>query len=181
MFTLDSMYTHTGAYRIACSICVGTLEVLINFCYFCICSSSECSQANLSTSALCHILRIAGTKKSAAAFPFKSVRLAVKTLKSQSSDHALSAKLSSTSRLSSRVGHSPAHVEPKLNRKRSMTNVRGPATPSSAGRQLQMLASVAKEQTLIAQLIISIIGARIPDKVHVHKFNYPCQYYIQLI
>ena len=103
------------------------------------------------------------------------MKLTVKTLKSQSSDHALSAKLSSTSRLSSRAGHSPAHVEPKLSRKRSMTNVRGPVTPSSAGRQLQMLASVTKEQTLIAQLIMSIIGARIPDKVHVHK----CQYYIQ--
>ena len=119
----------------------------------------------MSTSALCHILRIVGTKRSVS-FPFRGGRLAVTTLKSQSSDHALSAKLSSTSHLHSRVGNSPAHVEPKLHRKRSMANVRGPATPSSAGRQLQVLAAVAKEQTLIAQLIVSIIGARIPDKVH---------------
>ena len=128
-------------------------------------SSCECSQANLSTSALCHVLRIVGTKRSVS-LPFKGGRLAAATLKSQSSDHALSAKLSSTSHLNSRVEHSPAHVEPKLHRKRSVINVRCPVTPSSAGRQLQMLASVAKEQTLIAQLIISIIGARIPDKVH---------------
>jgi hypothetical protein len=148
-------------------VCVLILEDHIFYmCVVHLCSSCECSQANLSTSALCHILRIAGTKRPAA-FPFRSLRPAVITLKSQSSDHALSAKLSSTSRLSSRGGGpSPAHVEPKLHRKRSMTNVRGPATPSSAGRQLQMLASSTKEQTLIAQLIISIIGARIPDKVH---------------
>ena len=85
-------------------------------------------------------------------------------MKSQSSDHALSAKLSSMSRLHSKGGHSPAHG---VQRKRSMTNVRGPTTPSSAGRQLQVLAAVAKEQTLIAQLLIAVVGARLPDKVNI--------------
>ena len=143
------------------------INFLLNIaCIFLTNSSSECSQAHLSTSALCHILRIVGTKRSVS-LPVRGGRPAVNTLKSQTSDNALSAKLSSTSRLGSRGGHSPAHVAPKLHRKQSMTNVRGPTTPSSAGRQLQGLAAGAKEQTLIAQLIISIIGARMPDKVYI--------------
>ena len=120
----------------------------------------------MSTGALCHILRIVSIRRSVA-FPSRSGKPAIINLTSQSSDHALSAKLSSTSHLHSKVGHSLAHVESKPQRKQSIANVRGPVSPASAGRQQQMPASVAKEQTLIAQLIMSIIGARIPDKVHV--------------
>ena len=62
----------------------------------------------------------------------------------------------------SMAGHSPAHniPESKLRRKQSVTNV---SLSPSGGQQLP--ASVVKEQSLIAQLILSMIGARLPDKV----------------
>ena len=127
-------------------------------------SSSECSQASLSTSALCHILRIVGTRRLVASTSKPGGPAAAK-LTTQTSDHALCAKISSTSRLHAKVGHSPAHLDPRLRRKQSASTSTAPVLASPAGGQ-QIPASIAKEQTLIAQLIMSIIGARIPDKVH---------------
>lgn len=77
-------------------------------------------------------------------------------------DNTLNVKVSSASRLhrGSIAEHSPLHVESKVRRKQSVHNVA--LTPTS-GQQLP--ASAMKEQNMIAQLIVSIIGARLPDKV----------------
>ena len=61
--------------------------------------------------------------------------------------------------LGSSLGHA---AEPKLRRKQSMTNVLSPVSPATGN---QAPSPTAKEQMLIAKLIMSIIGSRIPDKV----------------
>lgn len=120
----------------------------------------------MSTSSLCHILKIASARK------FVVQRTADSShLTSQTSDHALNTKLSSTSRLppqASTVGHTPSHNVPdsKFRRKQSVSNL----TLSPAGGQ-QLPPSVVKEQSLIAQLIMNMIGARLPDKVQSYSIS----------
>ena len=132
-------------------------------------SSTGCSQASLSTNILCHILRIASARK--LVIPREP---GFSHLAKQTSDLALSVKLSSSSHLHPRgsigAGRSPAHAQEqsKLRRKQSVTNI---ASQSPAGGQ-QLPASATKEQALIAQLIITMIGARLPDKVSCGSFKF---------